>query len=336
MAAQTCIEVIDQSQVGEARRAAVKAAQAADMNDTRCGEVAIVATELATNLVRYAEHGRLLIQPLTTGSSVLVELLAIDSGPGIANISRCLSDGYSSGGTPGTGLGAVRRLSAEFDAYSTPGRGTVMMARLRASTPDIATRARFSIGAVSVPAPGEVVCGDAWRLAEKGDELAIMVADGLGHGPHAAEAAARVSNAFAEDPFSGTDVFFQRAHHAAHGSRGAAVACCHINSLGEMRYSGVGNIAGTLMGLESRRGLPTQNGTVGVEMRQAVAVAPYQWQERGLLVMHSDGLTSRWTLDTYPGLLVRHPAIVAGVLYRDFLRGRDDATVVVIGAAGTA
>jgi hypothetical protein len=67
-----------------------------------------------------------------------------------------------------------------------------------------------------------------------------------------------------------------------------------------------------------------------MQMRSALHSTAHAWPEHGLLVMHSDGLTGRWTLDRYPGLLVRHPALVAAVLYKDFLRGRDDATVVVV------
>jgi serine/threonine protein phosphatase PrpC len=68
-------------------------------------------------------------------------------------------------------------------------------------------------------------------------------------------------------------------------------------------------------------------------MRKTVQSATYEWPAHGMLIMHSDGLTGHWTLDTYPGLLVRHPAVVAGVLARDALRGRDDATVVVVALA---
>ena len=46
--------------------------------------------------------------------------------------TRCLTDGYSTAGTPGTGLGAVRRLANEFDIYSAPGEGTIVMARFGA------------------------------------------------------------------------------------------------------------------------------------------------------------------------------------------------------------
>jgi len=48
------------------------------------------------------------------------------------------------------------------------------------------------------------------------------------------------------------------------------------------------------------------------------------------LIMYSDGLQSRWNLQDYPGLVHRHPAVIASVLHRDFCRGRDDVTVLVV------
>jgi hypothetical protein len=70
------------------------------------------------------------------------------------------------------------------------------------------------------------------------------------------------------------------------------------------------------------------NGTVGHEVRK-IQEFTYQWPQQGLLVMHSDGLKTQWRLDRYPGLMHKHPSLIAGVLYRDFNRGRDDVTVLV-------
>jgi len=48
-----------------------------------------------------------------------------------------------------------------------------------------------------------------------------------------------------------------------------------------------------------------------------------------MLILNTDGLTTHWDVDPYPGLLMRHPSVIASVLHRDFSRDRDDATVVV-------
>jgi anti-sigma regulatory factor (Ser/Thr protein kinase) len=322
------IDVVESSQVGQARRAAVRMAELCELTDQKCGEVAIIATELATNLARYGKDGRFFLQSVDQPGASYVEMLAVDSGPGIADVPHSMQDGVSTGGTPGTGLGAVRRMSDVFDIYSGIGQGTLVLARVTRGQSTTSASANFHWSAVSTPAPREMECGDIWRVAEDGETLTVMVADGLGHGPLAAEAANRAAALF--DAATPTDPagFCDQAHIALNGSRGAALAIGRVTA-NRVTYAGVGNISGSLVGDEKSRGLSSQNGTVGVTVRRTQAFT-YDWPERGVLVMHSDGLSSRWSLNRYQGLAARHPALIAGVLYRDCLRGRDDATVVVV------
>ena len=67
---------------------------------------------------------------------------------------------------------------------------------------------------------------------------------------------------------------------------------------------------------------------MGHECRK-IQTFSYPWSKGSVLVLYSDGLQTRWTLDRYPALRGRDPALLAAVLYRDFARGRDDVTVVV-------
>ena len=330
MPSNVVIAVTDASQVGEARRHATRLAEAAGLSETQKGEAAIVATELANNLAKYGKAGKLLLQPLAFGGTPGLELLAIDSGPGMADVQQCMRDGFSTGGTPGTGLGAVRRIAADFDLFSTPGSGTVVMARIAGKRrPSSQPKPAFCWSAISAPAPNETVCGDTWSVLERGDELRIMIADGLGHGPQAAEASQLAARVFEGGDFASTDAYIESAHRAMSGTRGAAIAAGTASaSKRSLAYAGVGNIAGTLRSASESRGLLSHNGTVGHLMRKAQQM-DYPWPDRALLIMHSDGLQTRWDLANYPGLIVRHPAIVAAVLYRDFVRGRDDVTVVV-------
>lgn len=323
------VAVSEANQIGEARRAAVRAAAAIGFDEVGCGEVAIVASELATNLAHHARDGRLFIQGLTLPAGPCIELLSVDSGPGMADVGRCLSDGYSTAGTPGNGLGAIRRLSTTFDIYSRVDSGTVVLSRVVRRPQPATRRATYEWGALSTPAPRESVSGDAWRVAERDGDILVMVADGLGHGLHAAEAAQRAARCFDERANDEPLAHVESAHRALVGSRGAAIACAHIART-SVRYSGVGNISGTVVNANRNRGMANQNGTAGVQMRKAQQFE-YEWPAQGLLVMHSDGLTNRWSLDIYPGLIIRHPAIVAAVLWRDCGRGRDDATIVVVG-----
>ena len=174
--------VEEESQVGEARRDAQRLAMAYGLDDTYTGRVAIAATELATNLYRHGGGGQLLLQPIKAGNQEAIELLAIDKGRGMSDVNRCLGDGYSTTGTAGTGLGAVRRLSVEFDIHSVPGEGTIVMSR-------VGPVAGSRFGAISIPLHGETECGDGWALAQDQDCATLMVVDGLGHGSLAAVAA---------------------------------------------------------------------------------------------------------------------------------------------------
>ncbi|MFO1019686.1 MAG: ATP-binding SpoIIE family protein phosphatase [Planctomycetales bacterium] len=332
MFTQMAVNVTESSQIGEVRRHASRIAAEAGLSQADCNNTAIVAMELATNLSRYATGGEVLLRTFGKNGGSGVEILALDRGPGIADVAKCLADGYSTGGTPGAGLGAIRRLSTEFDIFSMQPGGTVVLSRIQANKGRDVVPTGFSWGAINRPAPHEQQCGDTWRIAERPDELAVMVADGLGHGPLAALAADSAAAAFEQHSFQALTQLFTLVDQRTRGSRGAAVAVAQIQrSTGNLKYAGVGNIAASLKSQQgtSSKGLISHSGTVGVEMRK-VQQFDYECPEQAVLIMHSDGLQNRWALETYPGLLQRHPSIIAAILYRDFLRGRDDVTVVVI------
>jgi anti-sigma regulatory factor (Ser/Thr protein kinase) len=329
MTLQRRMAITDASAIGSARRMATQVAIEAGADETHAGRVAIVASELATNLVRHGGGGSLLIQVLDQAGQAVVELVALDSGPGMGDTSLCVSDGYSTRGTSGNGLGAVRRLSVFFDIYSQLGKGTVVVARVAvAPRTSLAPAASFEFGAVNVALHGEPVCGDAWALICSEDNLALMVVDGLGHGLLAHEAALAARAAFHATPWPPV-ASLQRANEYLSSTRGGAVACALLDrSRGVLSYAGVGNISGMLTG-ERNQGLVSHNGTVGAQMKR-VQSFDYAWKPNSLLAMHSDGVSARWKLDDYPGLATRHPALIAAVLFRDFARERDDATLVVL------
>lgn len=311
----------DPSMVGEARRAAQQLAQEAQLDETSAGRVGIVVTELAGNLVRHAGGGEILLQALqATDGSPQIEVLALDSGPGMDNVQQCLTDGFSTGGTPGTGLGAVRRLSALFDVFSSA-RGSVVVAR-------IGTGPCASFGAVCIPVRGETACGDNWRLASGPDGTSMLVIDGLGHGAIAAEAAHGGAAAFGDAPFDAADSVMERVHGRLHGTRGAAGACLQKSREGRIRFCGVGNISARAFGAGASQGLTSHNGILGLQTRR-VQQFEYEGRQLPLLVLHSDGVSARWELDQYEGLRHCHPAVVAGVIYREHRRDRDDATILV-------
>ncbi len=318
---QVPFEVHEESHVGQVRRRAQAIAANAGLSEDQGNRAAIVASEAATNVARHGSQGEVLLRELAYG----VEILAIDSGKGMADVSRCLADGYSTAGTAGTGLGAIKRMSSVFDLYSRPNGGTAMVSRIVNG----AAPSRMNVGVVCRPKLGEQLCGDAWAVKETGDELWVVVADGLGHGPDAHEAALEAVRMFRETSGhrSTTDAI-EAIHGALRKTRGAAVAVAQIDSAaGQLRFAGVGNIACTIVGPSSWKSMMSHNGILGHEVRR-IQEFSNPWTPGSKLVMNSDGL-STWSLDRYPGLLPKHPSLVAGVLYRDFWRKRDDVTVFV-------
>jgi anti-sigma regulatory factor (Ser/Thr protein kinase) len=319
------VAVIEASQPSAARFAAHDAAESAGLGDEDVHRAGLIATELATNLVKHATDGEVLARSMGGGE---IEIIAIDRGPGIADVWRSLSDGHSTKGTLGTGLGAVRRLADEFDIYSQPSRGTVVVTRLRAK------RARglspaFHVAGVSVAMNGERVCGDAWQVLQNPEGVRVIVADGLGHGLPANEASTTAIAAIDPRKDGNLAGLLQTMHDELRHTRGAAAAIADIRINPPLvKYAGIGNISGAIHRPGVTRHAVSLNGTLGHEAR-AFREYSYPWDHEALFVMYSDGLGSHWSLDDYPGLRLRHPATVAAVLYRDFSRQRDDVTVVV-------
>jgi anti-sigma regulatory factor (Ser/Thr protein kinase) len=325
------IPVAEQSQVGEVRRAAAAMAAELGLDETRVGRAALVATELGNNLVRHAAGGRLLIGAGWSPLGRVLDVISVDRGPGM-DVARCLNDGYSTGGTAGTGLGAVRRLSDTFSAYSAPQRGAVVLSRIGSVAAPAA--GALIVGGVALAAPGETVCGDAWcvRLDNGGTRARLLMADGLGHGPDAALAADAAMAVLRSDRAGGESpsAVLGAAHAALRGTRGAAAAMAVLDSAARtVVFAGAGNIAGRLLSGVEDRALLSQHGTVGLQMR-TLADLVYPWPAHACLVLHSDGVTSRWQLGADAAVLQCDPGVIAAWLLRDHLRGRDDATVVVI------
>ncbi len=332
-ATQTQLAVTDPSSVGECRRTAKRMAEASGFDEPTTGRICIVATELASNMQRHAGSGVLLVQMLDDGRQPALELLAIDKGSGMTDVSHCMRDGFSTAGTAGTGLGAVARQSSVFDLHSAPGKGTVVMSRIlgKHSNGDLhaARTPSLELGAICVAIEGEIECGDSWRVAEDGAMVGMMIADGLGHGPLAAVASTAAAGVFERNPFEPPAMAMTGYHRALSGSRGAAAACALLRAQPRtIQYSGVGNICGSVVFNGRGRGMVSHGGTLGSRTVRTQQFE-YAWPEGSIVVMHSDGLSARWSLADYPGLDQRHSAVIAGVLYRDFGRPRDDATVLV-------
>jgi len=324
------VVVEEPTQVGQARRDAQAMAHRLGFDETDCGRVALAASELASNLLRHGGGGRLYLSVVQGQGQRGIDIHTVDAGPGFV-LAQCLVEGYSTGGSQGLGLGAVRRQAQVFDAWSDE-HGSVVMARIFSS--DVPARVDLRYGALRLPIRGEDLCGDAWHLAITGAHATVTVMDGLGHGPAAAEAVQAGMDVAAVRAAEPPEQAIAGLHAAMAGTRGAAVAVARVAmDGGALVYAGIGNIAGTLLEADAARGLVSLPGIVGVQCRRVqpftVSAAP-----GSLLVLHSDGLQSRWRLSAYPGLQHRHPALVVAVLLRDFDRGRDDVCIFALRVGG--
>lgn len=330
MTTGTVLAVTEPSQAGQARRTVLGIAQNLGFSEELAGRAALVATELAMNLALHARQGELILRLLEHENVPGIELLTVDRGPGMTDVDRCLADGFSTGGTAGKGLGAIRRMAHLFDVHSVPGKGTVVLAQVWgvAEAPNRPER-RFDLGVVSLPKPGEEAVGDGWACHQNGENAWFMVVDGLGHGLPASTAARAAEEAFLAHPEWPPAEQMHAFDRALRSTRGAAASVVQIDGgIGRVRYAGVGNIAAAAQVSGRIQRMVSLNGTLG-HVLPRVQEFQYEWASESLLVMHSDGLGTSWKLEAYSGLTARHPSVIAGTLYRDYARGRDDVTVLV-------
>jgi anti-sigma regulatory factor (Ser/Thr protein kinase) len=327
---QKSIVITDRSSIGEARRSATQSAENLGFDEGRRSDIGIVATEIATNVLLHAQRGEILVCP-SPGKNACLDILGVDAGAGISDIGRAMEDGFSTVGTAGQGLGAIHRLSDDASLYSAPTKGTVQWARFLVECALPAQR----FGVVSIPVHGETQCGDGF-FAEVGNSQSLyMVVDGLGHGPGAAEASEEAIATVRKLSRGSLLEMILRSHDALKKTRGAAMSVALVDhDRLTVTYAGVGNVSAMLITGSSSRSMVSQNGTLGAVIPRVVQEYNYPIERNTSLLMFSDGLTTKTGLGGYPGLQNRNPMLIAGVLYRDFGRKRDDATVLLAPIGG--
>jgi anti-sigma regulatory factor (Ser/Thr protein kinase) len=322
------MRVEDASAIGEVRRASVRLAQELGFDEHRIGEIAIAASELASNAHVHALGSTIVLRRRWGEGGSSLELVAIDSGPGMDDVNAAKADGVSSTGTLGIGLGAIDRLANRFDLYSMPQRGTVIVAGFHADP--TARPAVPVVGGLTRPILGEQVCGDSWTAALTADRINVMVADGLGHGPLASLASNTALEGYEPDSSEGPAGALQSIHTAISGTRGAAVSIIELDvATRVLRFAGIGNVVGRVINVDRPTTLLPQPGIVGQQMRRAreqLVDVPRD----SLVVLHSDGLTAKWDLSAFKKLAAQPPDVIAAVLLREAGIHQDDATVVVL------
>ncbi len=320
----------DSAGIGAARRPAVRLAERLGFNDVRTGDVGIVVSEIATNLWKHATVGVMGLQVALRDGTPGVRVIASDTGPGMSDLDLSSLDGHSTTGTLGVGLGAVMRLSSDVDVSTVPGRGTVLVADIwpEAAGETVATSG-LDIAGVTRPIAGEQLCGDAITARTLNGSHMIMLSDGLGHGPMAADASVDAVSAFHASTTTDAHRVLEAIHTALLGTRGAAVAVATIDeSFRTMHFAGIGNVSAFIVD-ERRSAALSQPGIVG---HPPVRIRPFTLtlRDSAIVVLHSDGVRENWDLDKTPGLTRRSAAVIAASVLRDCGNRPDDASVLVV------
>ena len=314
--------------MGEARRRALLTAQRLGFDESRSGALALLATESSRNVLLHGGGGEVVILGMQEERRALARILAMDRGPGIANVAQAMTDGYSTGGTMGAGMGAMQRIATSLEIF-TGKSGTVLLLDLGEAPPT----QLLQIAGMAVPFPGERFCGDAWAYHHTPERMVVLLADGLGHGLDAADAAKEATASFRKHQNLSPAEILGHLHNALKKTRGAVAAVAEIRPReGTLAYAGIGNISAVVLAEGGSRSLVSLNGTLGMAASR-IQEFRVPWTSDAVLVLHSDGLQSRWDLAAYPGLIARHPAVIGAALLRDFRRRRDDASVLVVKAA---
>ncbi|MBB4918318.1 ATP-binding SpoIIE family protein phosphatase [Streptosporangium saharense] len=316
----------DASAIGALRRAAVVLAENRGFDEEDTGRVAVAVSEAASNLVKHAVEGTMLIRPHPELTSA-IEIVAVDRGPGMRDVARALRDGYSTAGTLGIGMGGIARMATGYEVHSVPGRGTVLGMYFTARQgPKPACR----VSGVTRPIGEESVCGDAFAISDSDTSASVMLCDGLGHGEAAAHASREAVRLFAEHTALAPVDILGRIHRGLPQTRGGAVAVAHVDRVaGTVSFAGLGNVSAWIASHDGRQGMISVPGIAG---HQARTLRQYEYTvpPHSMVVLHSDGLSDRWDITSYPGLVTRTPSVVAATLLRDAGTRRDDACVVAV------
>jgi anti-sigma regulatory factor (Ser/Thr protein kinase) len=324
-------KIEDRSYVSYIKREIHNLVVAEGFSSQKIGEIDIVVAELTSNLVKFAETGELLYRISADENGTFFEVHCIDNGKGIRNLARMMQDGMSSSDTLGQGLGAIDRLSDASAIYTNTDWGTVVHSKVyKKELPHSERKKAIDLGAVQVCCPGERVCGDGYALKKVDNGYQFFMGDGLGHGINAHEAAQEAIKAFKECREKSPAEVLRYIHQSVKKTRGLVATIAHLDIVSQKwSICGIGNISAIIYtGLTAKNYTP-YNGIIGHNIPRTLNDSVQDLEKYQTLIMHSDGLRTRWNLTDLPGILKYDPSIIAAVLYKDNARHNDDMSVFV-------
>jgi anti-sigma regulatory factor (Ser/Thr protein kinase) len=323
--------------MGDVRQAADSAAQFATtlgFTAEHCSEIHLVVIELAANLLRHAAHGVIRIGSITAGDRSGIEIESEDEGPGIADVEQALTDGFSTAKGLGLGLGTINRLMDDLEITSGPVAGVRIVCRrwVRPNSPSSHGR-ELVVGVATRACQREPANGDAFIIRHWDRHALVGVIDGLGHGP-LARRAAQVARQYIDRHFDQPlESIFRGADRACRATRGVVMALAHFDlRRHKFTVASIGNIEVRHIGGDERFNLIVRRGVVGLNAPNPHCTE-HPWTDSSLLVMHSDGIHSRWDWRHFQEVAADTPDVIARRLLNDFGNPADDSTALVTRSA---
>ncbi|SFW17488.1 ATP-binding SpoIIE family protein phosphatase [Chitinophaga sancti] len=303
-------------------------AVAGGLPEKRIAELDIIVAEIVTNLVKHAGGGQVLAKLIEENGKQGIELISIDNGPGMTDVTRMVADGVSTKNTLGNGLGAIKRLSDVFQIYSMKNWGTVILVRVFDKT-STAKKFKTEIRSVIIPKPGETESGDDFYSIVDKDYVKLFLGDGLGHGPEAAKAMQAAGNAFMECPHTDPVDIIRYINLAVKRTRGmvGTVAVFDLASK-KWRICGVGNIITKVLSPGNSKSYLTYNGIIGLNVPNTLSAQEIPHEDGQYILMSSDGLKTRWDTSRYTSIMRYDLSILCASLIKDFARLTDDMSAV--------
>lgn len=312
-------------------------AQEAGFDETEIEEIKLAVTELASNLVKHASGGILTLTPIIEGKRTGVQVESLDNGPGMIDVDRAMSDGFSTAGGGGTGLGTINRLMDEFhitSPYTKKGGTHILCKRWHRPSGLPPVECPLDIGAATRPHPGMGDNGDAFIIKKWEKSAIVAVIDGLGHGQFAYRAAQKARQ-YIETHFDQPLIeIFRGAALNCTATRGVVMAVARFDwEERKMTFASIGDIEVRVIGTPLPMNFVIRRGIVGINAPNPV-VTEHPWEiRRNMLVLHSDGLPTHWQWEAFPHLFNKTAEEIAWGLLDSLAKDNDDATVVVVRGA---
>ncbi len=303
----------------------------AGLNDKKVGEIDIVVSEIVSNLVKHGGGGQLLVKVVNEENKKGIELLSIDNGVGMTDVTRMVADGVSTKNSLGQGLGAMKRLSDVFQVYSLKNWGTIILCRLFESEHTVhKNETSTEIRSVILPKTNEKACGDGFCSIVTNKEIRLFSGDGLGHGPEAELAVVTAIEAFKKCTERSSVEVVRFINSEVRKTRGL-VGTAAIFRFDERKWNicGIGNIQTKINSLDSANGYMSYNGIIGLNMPNTLKEREFTYEQGQHMIMCSDGIKSKWDTTRYPAILRYDPSILAAAILKDYARHTDDMSVAV-------